>query len=349
MLYGYEKDAPLKFGLYTLGEHMPNPHTGELQSEKERIHEIIETAKISDELGLDFFGLGESHQEHFVSQAHAVILGAIAQETKNIQIGSASTIISTSDPIRVYENFATLDLISNGRAEIIAGRGSRVGLFELLGYDVDHYEELYDEHFKLLDMINKNEYVTWEGRFRKALNNAQVLPRAEKELPLWRAVGGGAGSAIEAGWQGVPLVLVHLAGPVDTYKYTIDSYRKYAAGAGHDVDELPLTTGALMHIGDTVEEAIAEFYPYANNGYYLANGRGFNKRAFLHEKGVDSVMAVGDKDLIVEKIHYQYETYGMQRYIAEIDFGGVPREKQLEMLETYATYIVPKLRKLTSK
>ena len=349
MKYGFNQDNPIEIGIYTLGDHMPNPNTGEIVSAKERIHEIINLAKLADELGLDYFGLGESHQEHFVAQAHAVILGNIAQATKNLKIGSASTIISTSDPVRIYENFATLDLISDGRAEIVAGRGSRVGLFDLLGYDVDYYEELYDEHFKLLNLINKNERVSWEGNFRKPLNNVQVLPRAEREIPLWRAVGGAPASAIEAAWQGIPMILAHLVGPVDTYKRTVDAYRQAATEAGHDANELPLTTSGFMFIGDTTEEAISESFAFANNGFKLANGIGFNKRSFNHAKSVDSIAAIGDKDLIVEKIHHQYETYGMQRYVVEIDFGGVPYSKQVETLEILASYIAPKIRKITGK
>lgn len=180
--YGLDPSKGLEFGIYTLGDHLPNPLTGERISAEERVHEIIEYAKLADQAGLDFFSVGESHQEYFVTQAHSVVLSAIAQATKNIKIASSSTIISTSDPVRVYEDFATIDLISKGRAEIIAGRASRVGLFELLGYDLRNYEELFEEKFELLMKINEEEVVNWNGEFRAPLRNARVLPRPKKVL-----------------------------------------------------------------------------------------------------------------------------------------------------------------------
>ena len=158
-----------------LGDHIPNPHTGERISAEQRIHEIIELAKLAEQAGIDFFSVGESHQEYFTTQAHSVVLAAIAQATSKIKIASSSTIISTSDPVRVYEDFATIDLISKGRTEIIAGRASRVGLFDLLGYNVRDYEELFEEKFELLLKINEEEVVNWSGQFRAPLNNARFF------------------------------------------------------------------------------------------------------------------------------------------------------------------------------
>lgn len=349
MKYGFDKNAPLEIGVYSLGENMPHPKTGDLPSAKQRIRNIIEFAKAADELGLDSFSLGESHQEHFISQAHAVILAAIAEATNKIKIASGSTIISTSDPVRVYENFSTLDAISDGRAEIVAGRGSRIGLFELLGYDINNYEELYEENLDLLRKINENDRVTWEGQFRAPLNNVEVLPRAERELPLFRAVGGPTASVLEAARAGIPIVQAQLAGHLDTYKKSIDIYRSIADDNGHNSEELPIITGGFMYIGEDIDKAIQEFWPHADNGFRLANGKGFNKRAIFQGKSIESVLNVGDKDFIIEKLHYQYEMYGMQRYIAELDFGGVPHNKQMEMLEILGTYIAPKIKELTSK
>lgn len=179
-----------EFGLYTLGDHLANPRTGERIPVQQRLQEIIKLAQLAEQAGLDFFSVGESHQEFFATQAHAVVLSAIAQATETIKVASSSTIISTSDPVRVYENFSTIDLLSGGRAEIVAGRASRVGLYELLGYDLHNYEELFEEKFDLLRKINEEEVVNWSGEFRKPLRNAEVLPRpASGRLPIWRAVG----------------------------------------------------------------------------------------------------------------------------------------------------------------
>src|SRR5690625_4848469 len=179
----------LEFGIYTLGDHLPNPHKGERIPAQQRIQEIIKLAQLAEQAGIDFFSVGESHQQYFATQAHTIVLAAIAQATEKIKIGSSSTIISTSDPVRVYEDFATIDLISNGRAEIIAGRASRVGLFDLLGYDIKDYEELFEEKFELLLEINEHETVNWSGEFRAPLKDAQVIPRPKTgTLPIWRAV-----------------------------------------------------------------------------------------------------------------------------------------------------------------
>lgn len=170
--YRIDQSKGLEFGLYTLGGHIPDPATGKRISAQQRIKEIIELTQLAEQAGIDFFSVGESHQEYFATQAHSVVLSAIAQATKKIKIASSSTIISTSDPVRVYEDFATIDLISEGRAEIIAGRASRVGLFDLLGYNLRDYEELFEEKFDLLLKINEEEIVNWSGEFRAPLRNA---------------------------------------------------------------------------------------------------------------------------------------------------------------------------------
>ena len=225
--YRIDPSKGLEFGIYTLGDHIADPHTGERITAQQRIHEIIELAKLAEQAGIDFFSVGESHQEYFTTQAHSVVLAAIAQATVKIKISSSSTIISTSDPVRVYEDFATIDLISNGRTEIIAGRASRVGLFDLLGYSLRDYEELFEEKFDLLLKINEEEVVNWNGEFRAPLKDAQILPRPlNGSLPIWRAVGGPPASAIKAGRAGVPMYLAMLGGPASTFKYSIDAYRE---------------------------------------------------------------------------------------------------------------------------
>ena len=216
--YRIDQSKGLEFGLYTLGDHLQNPRTGARISAGQRIHEIIELAKLADQAGIDFFSVGESHQEYFTTQAQSVVLSAIAQATSKIKIASSSTIISTSDPVRVYEDFATIDLISKGRAEIIAGRASRVGLFDLLGYNIRDYEELFEEKFELLLKINEEESINWSGQFRAPLNDALVLPRPQNgSLPIWRAVGGHSASAIKAGYAGVPMFLATLGGPATIF------------------------------------------------------------------------------------------------------------------------------------
>lgn len=348
--YGFKPDQGLEFGLYTLGDHMANPHTGKRISAGQRIKEIIELAKLAEQAGLDFFSVGESHQEYFTTQAHSVVLAAIAQATEKIKIASSSTIISTSDPVRVYEDFATIDLISEGRTEIIAGRASRIGLFELLGYDVRDYEELYEEKFELLLKINEEERVNWEGKFRAPLRNAEVLPRPTRgKLPIWRAVGGPPASAIRAGYQGVPMFIATLGGPASSFKYSIDVYRETAREHGYDPEQLPVATAGLFYVAETTQEAMKTVYPYINEGMKLSNGRGFPKQHFAQAADTRDVMNVGSPEQIIEKILYQHELFGHQRYIAQLDFGGIPFENLMKNVELIGDEILPAIRKHTRK
>lgn len=348
--YRIDKEYGLEFGLYTLGDHLHNPHTGERIPARQRIKEIIEIAKLAEQAGVDLFTVGESHQEYFTTQAHSVVLGAIAQATETIKIASSSTIISTLDPVRVYEDFATIDLISDGRAEIIAGRASRVGNFELLGYDLHDYEALYEEKFDLLRLINEHEVVNWEGQFRKPLRDAQILPRPKNgSMPIWRAVGGPPASAEKAGRAGVPMFLATLGGPVSSYKYTIDVYRQAAKQNGHDPDRLPVATAGFFYSAETTQQAQREIYPHINDGMIRTNGRGYPKQHFAQGANPRDVMNVGSPQEIIEKILYQHEVFGHQRYIGQMDFGGVPFDRLKRNIDIIGSEILPAIRKHTKK
>ncbi|MRH41438.1 LLM class flavin-dependent oxidoreductase [Aquibacillus halophilus] len=348
--YGINPRDGIEFGIYTLGDHLPNPITGERISAEERIHEIIDYAKLADQAGIDFFSVGESHQEYFATQAHAVVLSAIAQATENIKIASSSTIISTSDPVRVYENFATIDLISKGRAEIVAGRASRIGLFDLLGYDVRDYEALFEEKFDLLRKINEEEVVNWSGEFRAPLKNAKVLPRPRNgSIPIWRAVGGTRASAIKAGFAGAPMFMAHLGGPASMFKGTIEAYREAARSKGFDPAELPVATAGFFYAAETSQQALKDMYPHINEGMKRTNGQGFPKQHFAQGIDPHNVMNIGSPQEIIEKILYQHELFGHQRYIAQIDFGGVPFDRLQKNIELIGTEILPAIKKYTAK
>ncbi|MBB6452525.1 alkanesulfonate monooxygenase SsuD/methylene tetrahydromethanopterin reductase-like flavin-dependent oxidoreductase (luciferase family) [Salirhabdus euzebyi] len=348
--YRIDKNKGLEFGIYTLGDHLPNPLTGERISAEERIHEIIEYAKLAEQAGIDFFSVGESHQDYFATQAHSVVLSAIAQATEKIKIASSSTIISTSDPVRVYEDFATIDLISKGRTEIVAGRASRIGLFDLLGYDVRNYEELFEEKFDLLLKLNEEEIVNWSGEFRKPLRNAKVLPRPQSgSMPIWRAVGGSPGSAIKAGYAGVPMFMAHLGGPASVFKRTVDSYREAARSKGFDPAELPIATAGFFYAAETSQQALKDLYPHINEGMKRTNGQGFPKQHFAQGVDKHNIMNIGSPQQIIEKILYQHETFGHQRYIAQIDFGGMPFDNIKRNVELIGTEILPAIKKYTAK
>ncbi|EOO22502.1 MULTISPECIES: LLM class flavin-dependent oxidoreductase [Bacillus] len=348
--YRIDTSKGIEFGLYSIGDHILNPHDGSKISAEKRIHELIETAKLADEAGIDVFAVGESHQAHFTTQAHTVILGAIAQATKNIKIASSATVLSTSDPVRVYEDFATIDLISNGRAEIVAGRGSRIGGYSLLGYDVNYYEELFEEKMDLLLKINKEESVTWKGQFRTPLEHAAIIPRAKNNnMPIWRAVGGPPASAIKAGRAGVPMMLTTLGGPAVNFKVSVDAYREAAEQSGFDPATLPIATTSLFYTAENSQDALSEYYPHINAGMLALRGGGYPKQQFTNAVDHRDALMIGSPQQIIEKMLYQYELFGQQRFMAQIDFGGVPFDKIEKNLELIATEIMPAVRKYTTK
>lgn len=337
----------IEFGVYTLGDHLPNPETGQLIPASQRIEEIIELAKYSEQLGLDIFQVGESHQAHFISQAHFILLAAIARETETIKLSSGVTTLSVLDPVRVFEDAATIDLLSGGRMEIIAGRASRIGSFELFGYDHRDYEELFEEKLELLLTLNQNEVVNWSGKFRPKLKEALILPRPEnkqKGLPIWRGVGNSQASAIKAGRLGVPLYQAHLVGAAQTYQHRIRHYKEAGYEAGFTDEELPVGTGGILHLAETTEEAFKTGYPSFNAGFRLTNGQDFPKRAFAQGRSSKSVALVGSPELITKKIIYQYDLYRQQRFTVEVDFGGKPLEKVKETLDIYVKEVLPKVK-----
>lgn len=340
----------MEIGLYTIGEHLRNPLTGERISAQQRILEIIETAKFAEEAGLDVVAVGESHQRLFTTQAHTVILGAIAQATTKIKIASSATVLSTSDPVRVYEDFATLDLISNGRAEIIAGRGSRLGAYDLLGVDIRDYEEIFEEKFELLLKLNQEERVTWYGNFRAPLNDAEILPQPlNGSLPIWRAVGGPAASAIKAGYAGAPMTLTTLGGPSTAFKPAVDGYRRAAQEAGFDTATLPIATTSLMYVAEDTQTALREFYPHLSSAMLQLKGEPYPKQQFAAAPDHRDALMVGSPQQIIDKILYQYEMYGHQRFLGEIDIGGMPMDQIKKNIELIATKIMPEVKKHTKK
>ena len=340
----------LEFGIYTLGDHMPNPLTNERISAQQRVKEIIELAKLTEQAGLDFFGVGESHQEYFTTQAHTVVLSAIAQATSTIKLGSSSTIISTLDPVRLFEDFATLDLISDGRMEIVAGRASRIGNFKLLGYNLNKYEEIFEEKLELLRLINDNEVVTWHGEFRESLRDAEIYPRPKDGyLPIWRAVGGPPASAIKAGYTGIPMMLATLSGPIEYFKTTVDTYRESLEFANYDADTFPITTAGLFYVAETTQQAQKEMFPFLSKGMKLSNGKEYPKWQFARGIEQKDVLNVGSPEAIIDKILLQHETFNNQRYIAQLDFGGIPFDKLMKNIELIGEKVLPTIKKYTTQ
>src|SRR5690625_3037753 len=346
--YRINQSEGMEFGLYSLGDHILNPLNGERLSSQERIQQIIEMSQLAEQAGLDVFSLGESHETYFTTQAHTVILGAIAQATEKIKLASSSTVLSVHDPVKVYEDFATIDLISNGRAEIIAGRGSRVGAHDLFGIDLREYEEIYEEKLELLMMINEQEEITWHGKFRPPLERKKIIPRPlHGSLPSSRAVEGPPPSTIKAGKMGIPMTLTTLGGPAMNFKPSVLAYRRMAEQSGFDINTLPIATTSLFYVADTTKEALQGMYPHLNVGFQAIRGTGYPKQQFAQAPDYRDALMVGSTEQIIEKMLYQYELFGMQRFIAQIDFGGVPFEKIMKNIEIIGNEIIPAIKKHT--
>lgn len=348
--YRIDPSKGMEIGLYSLGDHILNPMTGKRISAQQRIRELIEASQLAEQAGIDVFGVGESHQTYFTSQAHTVILGAIAQATKTIKIASTATVLSVSDPVRVYEDFATIDLISDGRAEIVAGRGSRVGAYQLLGINLEDYEDIFEEKLALLKQINDEQRITWEGKYRAPLKYAEILPQPKAgHLPIWRGVGGPPASAIKAGLMGIPMVLTTLGGPAKHFKPSVDAYREAAKSNGFDPNTLPIATTSLVYVGETTEEAIEGMYPHLDFGFKAIRGSGYPRMQFEQAPDTRDALMVGSTQQIIEKLLYQYELFGMQRFLGQIDFGGVPFDKIMKNIEIIGNDIIPAIKKYTKQ
>ncbi|MBS4224812.1 LLM class flavin-dependent oxidoreductase [Lederbergia citrea] len=350
------ENSGIEIGLYTLGDIGADPVTGKTISAGQRMKEIIEVAKLADEAGLDVFGVGEHHRLDYATSSPSVVLAAIAQITKRIKLTSATTVLSTIDPVRLFEDFATLDLLSDGRAEIIAGRGAFIESFPLFGYDTNDYDALFSENIDLFLKLNKNERITWDGHFRSPLRNAEIAPRPfQKELPIWVGVGGTPNSAIRAGRLGVGMTLALLGGDPMRFKPLVDLYRKAGIEAGHVLEDLKLGITGHGYFSKTTQQAKDEYYPYYSNYWSYVNrqrgmGGGRMSRAdFDQMTAPDTALFVGSPQQIVEKILRQYELFGHQRFMAQIDIGGIPFKKVAEGIELLATEVAPIVRKETRK
>ena len=349
------RKSGIEIGIYTFGDLGPDPQTGKTISIQQRLHEVLATGKLTEEAGLDIFGVGEHHRLDYAVSAPAVVLAAVAQNTKRIKLTSATTVLSTVDPVRLFEDFATLDLISNGRAEIITGRGAFVESFPLFGHDLNDYDELFDENIRLLQQLNTNEIVNWQGSFRSSLQNSMIAPRpVQEKLPIWVGVGGTPESAIRAGKLGTGLALAILGGDPIRFKPLVDLYRQAGADAGHRKEDLKVAVTGHTYIAKTSQQAKEEFYPYyANYWGYVNKQRGMGTRIsrsdFEYMASPETGLFVGSPQQIIEKILHQHELFGHQRFIAQMDIGGLPFSKVAESIEMLATEVAPIVRRETAK
>ncbi|MFF2480357.1 LLM class flavin-dependent oxidoreductase [Paenibacillus sp. NPDC058071] len=346
-----------EFGIYTFGDLTNDPHSGRPISAKQRLEEIVAAAKLADDAGLDVFGLGEHHTPNFAVTAPPVVLAAIARHTKRIKLTTATTVLSTVDPVRLYEDFATLDLLSDGRAEIIAGRGAMAFLdtYRVFGYELANYDALFEEKMELLVQINDNESVSWKGQFRPELVDAGVAPRPLKgKLPLWIGVGRTPQSAERAGRLGTGLSFAQLSGDTGRLKPLAEAYRAAGKAAGYALEQLPIALCSHGYIAPTPREALDEYFPYhANYFEHIMQRRNpadrLSREEFELSTGANHALAVGSPEQIVEKILYQHEQIGHSRYVLQLDIGGVPYAKVARSIELLAAKVMPVVRRELSR
>jgi probable LLM family oxidoreductase len=342
----------VEIGLYTFGD-LPLGTRGPEASSR-RLSEIIEAAKLADQAGLSVFGIGEHHRLDYTISVPVAIMGAIAAVTKNIRITTAVTILSSSDPVRIFEELATIDLLSAGRGELTVGRGAFIESFPLFGYDLSDYDALYEEKLALLLKIAASDEVTWRGRFRSALDGAEIAPRPYADHPpIWVGAGGTPDSAVRAGKTGVPLNLANIGGEPARFRPFIDLYRRSFRDAGHDPAGIKVGISSHLHIQKDSQRARDEFYPhYASYiGHNLPNGdNGWKVSRADYERlaSPKGALFVGSPQEIIDKILYEYEMFRHDRFMAQIDIGGLPFAKVANAIELLATEVIPAVRKATN-
>ncbi len=339
----------MEIGIYSFVERTPDPDTGELISAQERMHNLLEEIELAEQVGLDVFGIGEHHRPDYVSSAPAVVLGAAAARTKRMRLTSAVSVLSSDDPVRVFQQFATLDLISNGRAEIMAGRGSFIESFPLFGYDLNQYDSLYAENLELLLELRKGERVTWRGGHRPAIDNLGVYPRPVQDpLPVWIAVGGTPQSVVRAGTLGLPMALAIIGGTPARFVPFVQLYRETLRRAGHDADQIPLSINSHGYIADDAQQAIDDaFKPYSITMGRIGRERGWpppSREQFEAECSPRGALLVGDPQQVIDKILYEHELFGHQRFLMQVSVGTMPHEKVLRSIELLGTVVAPAVR-----
>jgi probable LLM family oxidoreductase len=344
----------MDIGLYTFGERTPHWADGRAVSAQQRLQDVLAAARLADQAGFAVFALGEHHRLDFTIAATPVVLAAVAQVTARVRLASAVTILSTADPVRVFEDFATVDLLSGGRAEVIAGRGVFTESFPLFGYDLADQDELFAEKLDLLLQLNAAERVTWQGRFRPALRDAPIPPRPlQAQLPIWVGTGGTKNSVIRAGTLGLPLAFANIGLPPAQLAPLADLYRRTGIEAGHQAADLKVAVASHLHVAKTSQDAMDTFYPhyaayFRNHTPSQYRAREITRDAYEQLASRDGPLFVGSPQQIVDKILHEYDLFGHQRFLAQIDIGGLPYAKVAQVIELIASDVMPVVQRATA-
>lgn len=340
----------MELGLYTFADVNPEPEAGQRGIEgARRVRELLEEIELADQVGLDVFGLGEHHRPDYVASAPSMLLSAAAARTKTIRLTSAVTVLSSDDPVRVYQQYATLDLVSNGRAEIMAGRGSFIESFPLFGYDLDDYDKLFAEKLDLLLAIRESEKVSWSGETRAPIGDRGVYPRAlQDQLPVWIAVGGTPQSVARAGIMGLPLAVAIIGGEPARFAPLFDLYRRAAQQGGHDPARLQSSINVHGFIADTDQLAIDQFYgPSSSVMNRIGRERGWgpsSRAQYDRSTGPDGNLFIGDPETVARKIIAHHEIFKNSRFLLQMAIGQMPHDQIMRGIELYGTKVAPIVR-----
>ena len=321
-------------------------------SSSERLQRLVEQIEYADQIGLDVFGVGEHHRRGFLDSAPAVILGAAAARTKHIRLTSAVTVLSAVDPVRIFQEFATLDLLSGGRAEMVVGRGSFIEAFPLFGLKLDDYDSLFSEKLELLLKIRENEHVNWSGKYRPALTGQGIYPRPlQNPLPIWIGVGGTPESFVRAGILGLPLMVAIIGGQTPSFKPLIDLYREAGKRAGHLPHNLNVGIHSLGYVAESTPEAVDDFFPgYVHSMNEIGKERGWSpitRRDFEAQRGPNGALLIGNPEEVTEKIiRHSQVLGGISRFTFMMNPASLPHEKLMRATELIGSRIAPVLHKL---
>jgi len=340
----------MELGLITFADMLPETLSGGSINAHQRIKDLLEEIQLADQLGLDVFGVGEHHRPDYAVSSPAIILAAAASVTKRIKLASAVTVLSSDDPVRVFQDFATVDLLSSGRAEIIAGRGSFIESFPLFGYNLKDYDELFTEKLELLLKINQNEVLSWTGKHRPSFENRGVYPRPyQQALPIWLAAGGTPASAVRAATLGLPLMLAIIGGMPEQFVPFVNLYRETAKKAGQDIAKLQMGINNHVYIGENSQQAGDEFYPYyATMMDRVGRDRGWpphTRQQFDYSRSARGALMVGSVQQVIDKILYEHELFGNTRFLAQASIGHVPHKLTMKSIELFGTKVAPIIRK----
>jgi probable LLM family oxidoreductase len=338
----------MELGISSFAELTPDPVTGKTISGHQRMMDLIEEIELADQVGLDIYALGEHHRPDFIVSSPAVVLAAAAVKTSHIRLSSAVTVLSSDDPVRVFQDFASVDLLSGGRAEIMAGRGSFIESFPLFGYDLKDYDELFSEKLDLLLKLNESEKISWKGKFRSPVQNLGVYPRPfQKKLPVWIAVGGTPESVIRSGKLGLPMALAIIGGSPANFLPLVELYRKTSTAAGHG--RLPVAVHSHGYISEDSQQASDEFFPsYAYVMSNIGRERGWpptTRTQFEAGRSKQGALLVGSPQQVIDKILFEKELFGLERFLLHVSVGTMPHAQIMHSIELFGTQVAPVIRK----